>query len=40
MGIELGDIKDDEMRERMAWVLGVMDRVDKKKGSGSIVSWD
>jgi hypothetical protein len=39
VGIEVGDVREVEMKERMAWVLGVMDRASKKKGSGSVVSW-
>ena len=40
VGIEIGDVKEVEMRERVAWVLGVMDRVGKTRGSGSVIAWD
>ena len=40
VGIEIGDVKEVEMREKVAWVLGVMDRVGKTRGSGSVIAWD
>jgi len=40
VGVEVGDVKEVELRERVAWVLGVMDRVGKTRGSGSVVAWD
>jgi len=40
IGVEVGDVKEAELRERVAWVLGVMDRGSKTRGSGSVVAWD
>lgn len=40
VGVEVGDVKEVELRGRVAWVLGVMDRVGKTRGSGSVIAWD
>lgn len=39
VGVAIGDVEEVELRERTAWVLGVMERVSKTRGSGSVVSW-
>lgn len=40
VGVEIGDVQEVELRERVAWVLGVMDRLDKTRGAGSVIAWD
>ena len=40
IGVEVGDVMEGELRDRVAWVLGVLDRVGKTRGSGSVVAWD